>query len=219
MRVKLWQVLVVLDLALVGGLAALWLDEDFDPKNVTWHAPAPIAPAADSLVLARIEPPMNDLAQLSATSERPLFWVTRRPPPPPPPPEKAAEQKEPDPFADIRIVGLVDAGEESAAMVLTGGKFRRVKLGEPLGAWALDSVEGMVARFKSASSGDIRTVDLKHAIQAAAPAPSQAGGPGGGDGARVTGADGRVMTVDEAIADRRARRAALLATRKVQPAK
>lgn len=218
MRVRLWQVLVVLDLALAGGLAALWLDEDFDPKNVTWHAPAPIAPAADSLSLARIEPPMNDLAQLGATSERPLFWLSRRPPPPPPPPEKTAEQQEPDPFADIRIVGLVDAGEESAAMVLTGGKFRRVKLGEPLGAWALDGVEGMVARFKSASSGEMRTVDLKHATQAATPAGGQAAG-SGGDGAKVAGADGRVMTVAEAIADRRARKAALLASRKAQPAK
>ncbi|MCA0185579.1 MAG: hypothetical protein LCH90_06190 [Proteobacteria bacterium] len=217
MRVRLWQVLVVLDLALVGGLAALWLDEDFDLKNVTWHAPAPIAPAADSLALARIEPPMNDLAQLSATSERPLFWLSRRPPPPPPP-EKAAEQKEPDPFDDIRVVGLVDAGGDSGAMVLTGGKFRRVQLGEPLGAWILDGIEGMTARFKSASSGEMRTVDLKHAVQGAAAAVAQAGG-GVGDGPKVTGADGRVMSVAEAIADRRARRAALLATRKVQPAK
>lgn len=217
MRVRLWQVLVVLDLALVGGLAALWLDEDFDLKNVTWHAPAPIAPAADSLALARIEPPMNDLAQLSATSERPLFWLSRRPPPPPPP-EKAAEQKESDPFDDIRVVGLVDAGGDSGAMVLTGGKFRRVQLGEPLGAWILDGIEGMTARFKSASSGEMRTVDLKHAVQGAAAAVAQAGG-GVGDGPKVTGADGRVMSVAEAIADRRARRAALLATRKVQPAK
>lgn len=217
MRVRLWQVLVVLDLALVGGLAALWFDEDFDLKNVTWHAPAPIAPAADSLALARIDPPMNDLAQLSATSERPLFWLSRRPPPPPPP-EKAAEQKEPDPFADIRVVGLVDAGGDSGAMVLTGGKFRRVQLGEPLGAWILDGIEGMTARFKSASSGEMRTVDLKHAVQGAVAAVAQAGG-AVGDGPKVTGADGRVMSVAEAIADRRARRAALLATRKVQPAK
>ncbi|KAB2966416.1 hypothetical protein [Zoogloea sp.] len=218
MRVRLWQVLVVLDLALVAGLAALWLDEDFDLKNVTWRAPAPIAPAADSLQLAQIEAPMNDLAKLNATSERPLFWLSRRPPPPPPPPEKTAEQQEPDPFADIRIVGLVDAGGDSAAMVLTGGKFRRVQLGEPLGAWTLDGVEGMTARFKSASSGEMRTVDLKHAVQGAAPGGAQAGGPGG-DGPKVTGADGRVMTVTEAIADRRARRAALLATRKASPAK
>ncbi|NML25863.1 hypothetical protein [Zoogloea dura] len=218
MRIRLWQVLIMLDLALAGGLAALWLDEDFDPKHVTWHAPAPIVPAADSLELARIEAPMNDLARLNATSERPLFWVTRRPPPPPPPPEKTAEQQEPDPFADIRIVGLVDAGEGSGAMVLTGGKFRRVQLGEPLGAWILDGVEGMTARFKSPSSGELRTVDLKHAVQGAASGVVQTGG-FGGDGPKVTGADGRVMSVAEAVAERRARKAALLARGRAVPAK
>ena len=84
MRIKLWPVLVVLNLALAWGLGALWLDEDFDLKNILWRAPVAIPPASDSLTVHQITPLQRDLSQLNSTGERPLFWASRRPPPPPP---------------------------------------------------------------------------------------------------------------------------------------
>ena len=110
MRIKLWPVLVALNLALAWGLGALWLDEDFDPKNILWRAPVAIPPASDSLTVHQITPLQRDLSQLNSTGERPLFWASRRPPPPPPPAKSDAEQ-EPDPLADIRLVGLMIGGE------------------------------------------------------------------------------------------------------------
>lgn len=211
MRVKLWPILLVLNLALAWGLGALWLDEDFDPKNVLWRAPAAIAPASDSLTVYPVSPVPNDLSQLNSTGERPLFWVSRRPPPPPAP-EKSAVEQEPDPLADIRLVGLMEGGEQSGVIALTGGRFRRVMLGQTLGAWALDGVEGKTARFKG-TGGEVRTLELKHAVQGAPDmAVAQGGGSGGIEGGpRIMGSDGKSRTVEEAIADRRARKAALLA--------
>lgn len=211
MRIKLWPVLVALNLALGWGLGALWLDEDFDPKNILWRAPVAIPPAADSLTVHQITPLQRDLSQLNSTGERPLFWASRRPPPPPPPAKSAAEQ-EPDPLADIRLVGLMIGGEQSGVIALTGGRFRRVMVGQTLGAWSLDGVDGKTARFKGAG-GEMRSLDLKHAVQGAPDgALAQGGGGGGADGGpRIMGSDGQSRTVDEEIAARRARKAALLA--------
>lgn len=211
MRVKLWPILLAVNLALAWGLGALWLDEDLDPKNVLWRAPAALVPAADSLTVFQVAPLQNDLSQLNSTGERPLFWLSRRPPPPPAP-EKPATEQEPDPLADIRLVGLMDGGEQSGVIALTGGKFRRVMVGQPLGAWSLESVEGKAARFKGAG-GEVRTLELKHVVQGA---PDMALAQGGGGGAteggpRIMGNDGKSRTVDEEVAERRARKAALLA--------
>ncbi|WP_347248997.1 hypothetical protein [Zoogloea sp.] len=211
MRIKLWPVLLVLNLALAWGLGALWLDEDFDLKNILWRAPEAIRPAPDSLSIHPLAPLQRDLSLLNSTSERPLFWVSRRPPPPPPPVKPAAEQ-EPDPLADIRLVGVMDGGEQSGVIALTGGRFRRVMVGQTLGAWSLDGVEGKTARFKG-SGGEVRALELKHAVQGA-PDGALAQGSGGGateGGPRIIGSDGQSRTVEEEIAARRARKAALLA--------
>ncbi|MCK6393439.1 hypothetical protein [Zoogloea sp.] len=215
MRGRLWVFLLVLNLGLAWGVGALWLDEDLDPKNVTWREPVVIAPAADSLAVRSVRPLLNDLSQFNSTGERPLFWVSRRPPPPPSPEKPAAEQ-EPDPLADIRLVGLMEGGGESGVIALTGGRFRRVMVGQPLGAWTLDGVEGKVARFRGAG-GDVRNLEMKHARQGDADLLAQGEGGGASGGPRIVGSDGKSRTVDEAIAERRARKAALLARTKRPP--
>lgn len=210
MRVKLWPILLVLNLALAWGLGALWLDEDFDPKNVLWRAPAAIAPASDSLTVFPVSPVPNDLSQLNSTGERPLFWVSRRPPPPPAPEKPAAEQ-EPDPLADIRLVGLIEGGEQSGVIALTGGRFRRVIVGQALGAWVLDGVEGRSARFKGVS-GDLRSVELRYARQGESELLAQ--GREGGDGSGSGGGGTVAPVAAQKRAEREARKAALLATLK-----
>ncbi|TYC60130.1 hypothetical protein ETQ85_06370 [Zoogloea oleivorans] len=216
MRFKSWLPMLFLDLALLGCLAALWLDEDYDVKSVQWRAPAAVVPSADSLLMFKVVPPQNDLVQFNSTSERPLFWASRRPPPPPPPEPKKGEEKEPDPLADIRLVGLIDGVGRGGVIALTGGKFRRVGLGEPLGGWVLEGIEGFSARFKSAS-GDVRTLVLKHAAQGSSSLAVQ-GVAAVADGMpRIVGNDGKSRTVEEAIADRRARKAALLSRGNKRP--
>lgn len=209
MRSIALPLLLALDLGLAGGLAALWLDEDLDPKNIAWREPAAISPAEDSMTVLQVDARPTELAQLTSTTERPLFWAVRRPPPPPK--AESAAEPETDPFADIHLFGLVDGGESGAAIVRTGGRIRRVKVGESIGAWTLDGIVGREARFKGAS-GEVRGLLLKYAVQGArpvgadAPAATSAAQSGGTGVAMVRSADGSMKTVDEAIAERRARR-------------
>lgn len=212
MRSFALPVLLALDLGLGGVLAALWLDEDFDPKHVTWREPAAVAPSTDSFKVFQVGALGNDAAQFAAITERPLFWAARRPPPPPQP-EKGPDQ-EPDPFADIHLFGLIDSGDTGVAIVRAGGKVRRVKIGESVGEWVLEGMAGREVRFKGAS-GEVRSLQLKYVAQAARPAPaagtpsaSQAESGGGSGVGMVRSADGSMKTVEEAIAERRARREA-----------
>lgn len=211
MRVKLWPVLLALNLALAWGLGALWLDEDFDPKNVLWRPPAAIAPASDSLTVYPVSPVPNDLSQLNSTAERPLFWVSRRPPPPPAPEKPAAEQ-EPDPLADIRLVGLMEGGEQSGVIALTGGRFVRVMVGQSLGAWVLDGIAGRSARFRGVG-GDLRSVELRYARQGESDLLAQAREGGNGVSSGGLG-DGVAQSASQRRAERQARKAALLSTLK-----
>ncbi|WP_347249510.1 hypothetical protein [Zoogloea sp.] len=216
-----WLILLGVDLALAGGLAVLWLDEDYDLKNVTWKAPAAMVPSADSLQVVKVNEPLVAVAQLTSTTERPLFWPTRRPPPPPPPPEKAAEAA-PDPFADMHVFGLIGGEGAAGAIIRTGGVTRRIKLGDAVGAWVLDGVDGRLLRFKDAA-GQVRGLELKFVAQAKAASAGGAepGVPAGG-GAASGGVpmgwspDGKQKPLDVLIAERRARRAAAIAAARAE---
>ncbi len=216
MRVTVLPVLVVINLGLVGGLAALWLDEDFDLKNVQWRAPAAIAPTPDSLSLFQVASLPADVRQLVSTTDRPLFWFSRRPPPPPAP-DKAAEP-EPDPFADIHVYGLIDGGALGGAIIRTGGVIKRVKFGEAVGPWVLEGASGRELRFKG-SSGEIRSLELKYVAQGA---PAGGGGPQAAGAGAPLGAqmawspDGQQKPLNVIISERKARRAAAIAAARAE---
>lgn len=199
---RVWVILLLVDLGLAWGLGALWLDEDLDPKNVSWRPPAAVVPVADSLAVYQVALLQRDISQLVSTAERPLFWATRRPPPPAPP-ERPADA-EPDPFADVHLFGLIGHGEEGIAILRSNGKLRRVKFGGLVGPWSLQGVEGNSAQFKAAS-GEVRVLTLVHAKQGAS-------APGGtSEASPVTGGAAKF---DDVIARRKAARAAAIAAAK-----
>lgn len=194
--------LLLVDLGLAWGLGALWLDEDLDPKNVSWRPPVAVVPVADSLAVYQLAPLQRDLSQLISTAERPLFWVSRRPPPPAPP-EKQADA-EPDPFADVHLFGLIGHADDGIAILRSNGKLRRVKAGGLVGSWSLQGVEGNSAQFKAAS-GEVRVLTLVHAKQgSSAPSGTSEASPAMGGGAKF----------DDVIARRKAARAAAIAAAK-----
>ena len=52
MRFKPVHGLIALNLALAGGLAYLWLDEQGQPRDLSWQPPAPLVPDTQALELA-----------------------------------------------------------------------------------------------------------------------------------------------------------------------
>lgn len=202
MRARFWIPLLVIDLGLAWWLGLLWLDEDLDLKNVSWRKPSAIVPGNDSLTIYPVSSLQKDLSSLVATSERPLFWATRRAPPPPQP-EKPVEA-EPDPFSDVRVFGLVGSGADGVAILRTNGKLRRVKFGDLVGSWVFQGVEGISASFKMAS-GEVRVLNLVHAKQGEK-APDSV--------SEATSSAGSAAKFDDVIARRKAARAAAISAAK-----
>lgn len=139
MKITAARTLTLLTLALCAALANLWLDRQGYWRNISWAAPAAIAPElkAPAQLL-----PGNGTASVSYASiqERPLFAPDRRPPPPPAPPAP------PDPFASIQIQGIF-SGVNAGILARVDGKVRRVKINETVGAWTLKSIEGRNITF------------------------------------------------------------------------
>ena len=66
---RVWVILLLVDLGLAWGLGALWLDEDLDPKNVSWRPPAAVVPVAGSLAVYQVALLQRDISQLVSTAE------------------------------------------------------------------------------------------------------------------------------------------------------
>lgn len=139
MKITPIPVLSFVVLALSGGLAGLWLDQNGNLRNTTWIAPAAIPPviqepAIPSWMAASAEP------ELASITERPVFAPDRKPPPPPPPPAA------PDPMANIQILGIF-SGQNAGVLARVDGKVRRVKLNEAIGSWTLKTISGRDVTF------------------------------------------------------------------------
>lgn len=179
------RILLLLNLVLGLGVAALWLDETGQPRPNPWVPPAPIVPEVGA---PKLSPPADPLAGNAAAYpallERPLFAADRRPPPPPPPPPP------PDPLRDVQILGIV-TGEKGYVLARVEGRTRRLAQGESIGEWKLDKLEGRDVTFVQAE-GQTRQIRLQYARIGAQPrSAAQAGAASGG---ATPGSDGAANT-------------------------
>lgn len=148
------QALGVINIVLAATLASIWVDQQGQLRNTRWAAPVAVLPdfsrpAAGGDASKLAANPINYLEIL----ERPMFAPDRRPPPPPAPPPP------PDPMADVRISAIF-TGEYAGVFARVEGRMLRVKVGEGIGAWTLQSVEGRKASF--VSGDQTREVELAY---------------------------------------------------------
>lgn len=106
-----------------------------------WTAPSAQLPREDSLraealVLTRATP-----ESLQQMVERPLLQPDRRPPAV----EKAAA--EPDPMANLQLLGVFGSGAAGGVVLKTGDRVSRLRLGERTGPWTLQAVHAAQADF------------------------------------------------------------------------
>ena len=168
MKVAPTRTLALVNVLALMGLAALWVDQQGQWRNINWVAPAPVKPVLATPSITQKS--ATDLASFSATLDRPLFAPDRRPPPPvlPPPPPPP-----PDPLADAHLFGLI-TGKAGAVLIRSEGKVRSVKLTEKVGEWTLQTIDDRSVTF--AKANETRVVRLEYARlnvpePAAAPAP------------------------------------------------
>jgi hypothetical protein len=143
------HLLSVLNLALGLGLASLWVDPNAQPlPQIFWTAPEPVSPEIATPTVALMTDPQGGNPDAYPTIlARPMFAPDRRPPPPPAPPVVPPPPPPPDPFASVQITGLF-TGPTGGVLARVEGKMRRVKIGQSIGAWKLETVEGREATFK-----------------------------------------------------------------------
>jgi hypothetical protein len=143
------HLLSVLNLALGLGLASLWVDPNAQPlPQIFWTAPEPVSPEIATPTVALMTDPQGGNPDAYPTIlARPMFAPDRRPPPPPAPPVVPPPPPPPDPFASVQITGLF-TGPGGGVLARVEGKMRRVKIGQSIGAWKLETVEGREATFK-----------------------------------------------------------------------
>lgn len=149
MKVGPLHLLSLLNLALAGGLASLWLDPNAQPlSSLHWQAPPAVKPEIGLPALAvKSDPQKGNPQAYASILARPVFAPDRRPPPPPAPPVPPPPPPPPDPFASVQIQGLF-TGQNGGVLARVEGKMRRVKIGQTIGAWTLQAVEGREATFK-----------------------------------------------------------------------
>lgn len=153
--------LVVLNVALLVVLAALWLNSDGSLRNARWVAPVPVTNDYLQMLPALPERQSVDTNRFLALLERPLFQLTRRPPPPPPPAPTAAASEAVDNLSTAQLSGVV-AGEKTASIIITmAGKARRARLNDSVDGWMLQSIQGRSVTFSS--GGQTRVLQLPRA--------------------------------------------------------
>jgi hypothetical protein len=166
--------LILLNLALAAGLAYMWLDEQGQPRDLSWTPPAPLVPDAQGHAMAHSVGSAPDMVAFAQVLERPLFSPTRRPPPPPKPP---APPPPPDPLANVHIYGIFVGEEEGTGGMLAsiGGKVRRVSTADDVSGW---KIKAFKEREVTLVRGDeTRVLRLVQARPSAAPKPGAAAPP------------------------------------------
>ena len=186
MRLRPVRLLLLLILALAGGLAWLWVDQQGHWRNLAW---APSRALAPDIKVPASGMPADGLAPAQSASivARPLFAPDRRPPPPPPPPAPPATPPPPDPLANIQILGVF-SGENAGILARVDGKVRRIKVNDTVGLWNLKNIEGRDVTFEQ--GGESRQLRLAYArldtvipkVMPPAPAGGVLGNPGASAG-------------------------------------
>jgi hypothetical protein len=113
--------------------------------------PAALDPAADSMeVFAPLGSATVTAAQSNEIRNRPLLWPGRRPI------EAvvevaAAKSEKQQKFTGIKLVGVFGAGDSAGIIAQVKKKTRRIRLGEELAGWTLQSVGENEAVFTAGS--------------------------------------------------------------------
>lgn len=158
MRRYALHVLLLLNLALIGILAWLWVTPAGALRNVHWSPPAPHSADYASMVPALPGVSNAGRGQFMAMLDRPLFSMTRRPPPPPPPPAPPAPV---DTLSTARLFGVFEGGGIGGVILNIGGKNRRVRLNEVVDGWTVKAIQGRDVTFSS--NGATRVLQLPRA--------------------------------------------------------
>jgi hypothetical protein len=181
MRLNAIAAVLAANVALAGGLALLWSDEE----RIRWAEPPTVPPSIEEVAAAPASEPV-DVSRYRETVERPLFAATRRVGPR----KDAAAEAEvaADALKDVRLLGTYGAGERGGIIVARGGKVERVAVGERLGGWRVAGAgEGRSAELVRAD-GQRRQLEL--ALNSAAPAaPAAAGKAGAPDTTQAAAAE------------------------------
>jgi hypothetical protein len=158
MRRYALHLLFAANAALAFVLAGLWFTSAGALRNAHWQAPLP--QKTDIAGLLPVLPNLQalDTSQFLAVLERPVFSATRRPPPPPPP---VAAQAPTDNLSTARLSGIVTGPQGSTVIMNIAGKDRRVRMGDAVEGWTLQSIEGRGATF--VSGGQVRALQLPRA--------------------------------------------------------
>lgn len=140
MKLSPFRILLALNVLLIAGLAALWVDQTGKLRNATWVAPVALPPTTAVAFNPRQTTILADNpTQYMAILERPVFAPDRKPPPP-------ANAPPSDPIDSVTLLGLV-SGENASVLARVEGRALRVRLNELLGPWTLKGVEGRDATF------------------------------------------------------------------------
>ncbi len=169
------QLLVGLNVALLGILLACWVAPNGDLRGVVWAAPAPQLTDFASQLSALPSPAPADMAAFVGMLERPLFALTRRPPAVPP---QDAPAPKVDNFSSAKLSGIFNSAGTGGLIMRMGDKDVRVQLHQSLDGWTLQSLSDREATF--ASGGETRVLQLKRAdVSQAAPGMPAMGSPAG----------------------------------------
>lgn len=175
------RLLVLINVGLVVAIVAVWA-----LGSSRWQAPEPVAPDRALFALPDATVTAADAYSRDTLLDRPVFLASRRPFPPEPvaaaggAPKAAAA---PDALDSARLTGLLDDGAGAVAILNVDGKSRRLRQGDMLDGWTLQSVERQSAVFAD-RDGRTRRLSLPTVgglldgggAGAADPAPVQAAG-------------------------------------------
>ena len=182
MRRYLIPLLLVMNFALLAGLAWQWVTPAGEMRSVRWLPPAPIKPVLTDSVFPSWS---ADLGSFMAALDRPLFSATRKPPAKPEPAAVVIA----DTLGDVRILGLYSNGTTGGAIVRAEGKVRRVRPGDALGGWTVKEVRPL--ELVLARGAEQRSLDVKRGPDVAADLPDNPAAPSAGTG------PGSVATADQ----------------------
>lgn len=122
----------------------------------------PVAPAADSLMVAEVPRPQSvDADDSAAVQARPLFWAGRRPQDTAANAAQEAAAAEKDKKAapkmkDVALLGVYGSGRTGGAIVAVKGKQERLAVGDTVQDWRLQEVAANRAVFVSGGARDER---------------------------------------------------------------
>jgi hypothetical protein len=145
---------VVPVLAVVNGLLAavlvwMWVGTDGKLRNTQWTPPKPIRPDFSAPLAALAQRRGDEVGQLVAMADRPLFSPTRRPPPPPAPPAP------PDPLANLQLLGVYNSASGGGIIARVDGRVRRASVNEKIGEWTVQKIADRDVTFVRGSESRV----------------------------------------------------------------